>query len=94
MRKTSLFLALTLTALLVTFSLINAQAQATDTVLVLEIDGPLTPSLAEYLERGLGGKAGSKITKYATGDGRIAEAAARCFEGPDWAIAALTFRHE
>jgi membrane-bound serine protease (ClpP class) len=53
MRKASLLIALALTALLITFTLINARAQTADTVLVLEIEGPLTPSLAEYLERGL-----------------------------------------
>ncbi len=53
MHRTRLLFLLFLT-LAVAAVAINAQAQSeSDTALVLEIEGPLNPALAEYLERGL-----------------------------------------
>jgi len=55
MSRLKLLIVVSLTALLALIAL-TAQAQTdndTSTALVLDIDGPLTPSLAEYLERGL-----------------------------------------
>jgi len=53
MRKTQIFV-LVLLLLLQAFSLLNAQAQENSvTALSLNVEGPLTPALAEYLERGL-----------------------------------------
>lgn len=51
MRRT-LFLLLTLAALLLTFSPTRAQGDA-PLVLVLEAEGPVTPTMHEYLQRGL-----------------------------------------
>lgn len=53
MRKIRIFI-LALLILLQAFSLLNAQAQENSvTALSLNVEGPLTPALAEYLERGL-----------------------------------------
>ena len=53
MNRTRVFLLITLLAMLA-FSYLNAQAQnSSGTALSLSIEGPLTPALAEYLERGL-----------------------------------------
>ena len=53
MRKIRIFV-LALLALLQAFSLLNAHAQENSvTALSLNVEGPLTPALAEYLERGL-----------------------------------------
>ena len=54
MRK--ILLPISLLALMLTLLVLSQPAQAqndSSTALVLTIDGPLTPSLAEYLERGL-----------------------------------------
>lgn len=53
MRRMRLFLLIILTGALAAAA-ISVQVQAaSNTVLLLEIEGPLTPALAEYLERGL-----------------------------------------
>ena len=53
MNRTRVFLLITLLAMLA-FSYLNAQAQNNSGMaLSLSIEGPLTPALAEYLERGL-----------------------------------------
>jgi membrane-bound serine protease (ClpP class) len=53
MSRFKLFALLTLTAALA-LSVLSVQAQSdTPTALLLDIEGPLTPSLADYLERGL-----------------------------------------
>jgi membrane-bound serine protease (ClpP class) len=53
MNRTRVFLLITVLAMLA-FSFLNAQAQDNSgTALSLSIEGPLTPALAEYLERGL-----------------------------------------